>query len=318
MFEYLDDDELRGKLDELKAALTEARKAQDDFAASSVKSKEAATDNSSAVAKEAESVTKYTKAVIDADKHIKEFNSRHEKANKEFEQGHKILDDMVEKSEDYVRQLEFEVSLIGKTEREQAILTAERKLGAGATQELKDRTREYTGELFDNKEAMKAAAAETKRVGEAAKEMEQVWADSRSVLSDFFFEFAADGKDAFDTLVEGFKAMIAKMIAEAAANQIILGIGAVAGGLGFSGAANAASLAGGVVLATSETWRHLHMGYFHRAAAYLPIRACSSHRPVMVGRRWAPASTGQMPGSAWPAGLQVGSLPTRCLAGPAA
>ena len=245
VFEYLDDDELRGKLDELKAALTEARKAQDDFAASSVKSKEAATDNSSAVAKEAESVTKYTKAVIDADKHIKEFNSRHEKANKEFEQGHKILDDMVEKSEDYVRQLEFEVSLIGKTEREQAILTAERKLGAGATQELKDRTREYTGELFDNKEAMKAAAAETKRVGEAAKEMEQVWADSRSVLSDFFFEFAADGKDAFDTLVEGFKAMIAKMIAEAAANQIILGIGAVAGGLGFSGAANAASLAGG-------------------------------------------------------------------------
>ena len=77
-------------------------------------------------------------------------------------------------------------------------------------------------------------------------------------------------------------------------------------------------LPAGVVLATSETWRHLHMGYFHRAAAYLPIRACSSHRPVMVGRRWALASTGQMPGSAWPAGLQVGSLPTRCLAGPAA
>lgn len=252
VFEYLDDDELRGKLDELKAALTEARKAQDDFAASSVKSKEAATDNSSAVAKEAESVTKYTKAVIDADKHIKEFNSRHEKANKEFEQGHKILDDMVEKSEDYVRQLEFEVSLIGKTEREQAILTAERKLGAGATQELKDRTREYTGELFDNKEAMKAAEAETKRLGEAAKEMEQVWSDSRDVLSDFFFEFAADGKNAFDTLVEGFKAMIAKMIAEAAANQIILGIGTVAGGLGFSSVANAAtSAAGGGGLASS-------------------------------------------------------------------
>lgn len=252
VFEYLDDDELRGKLDELKAALTEARKAQDDFAASSVKSKEAATDNSSAVAKEAESVTKYTKAVIDADKHIKEFNSRHEKANKEFEQGHKILDDMVEKSEDYVRQLEFEVSLIGKTEREQAILTAERKLGAGATQELKDRTREYTGELFDNKEAMKAAEAETKRLGEAAKEMEQVWSDSRDVLSDFFFEFAADGKNAFDTLVEGFKAMIAKMIAEAAANQIILGIGTVAGGLGFSSVANAATSAvGGGGLASS-------------------------------------------------------------------
>lgn len=252
VFEYLDDDELRGKLAELKTALAAAREAQDDFAASSVKSKNAADANASAIEDGAKNVKQYTKVVIDADKHIKEFNSRHEKANKEFEQGHKILDDMVEKSEDYVRQLEFEVSLIGKTEREQVILTAERKLGAGATQELKDRTREYTGELFDNKEAMKAAAAETKRVGEAAKEMEQVWADSRSVLSDFFFEFAADGKDAFDTLVEGFKAMIAKMIAEAAANQIILGIGTVAGGLGFSSVANAATSAvGGGGLASS-------------------------------------------------------------------
>lgn len=252
VFEYLDDDELRGKLAELKTALAAAREAQDDFAASSVKSKNAADANASAIEDGAKNVKQYTKVVIDADKHIKELNSRHEKANKEFEQGHKILDDMVEKSEDYVRQLEFEVSLIGKTEREQAILTAERKLGAGATQELKDRTREYTGELFDNKEAMKAAEAETKRLGEAAKEMEQVWSDSRDVLSDFFFEFAADGKNAFDTLVEGFKAMIAKMIAEAAANQIILGIGTVAGGLGFSSVANAATSAvGGGGLASS-------------------------------------------------------------------
>jgi hypothetical protein len=93
---------------------------------------------------------------------------------------------------------------------------------------------ELNATLYDAEKASQVAA-------DAAKEMEQVWASSRDTLSDFFFEFARDGKNAFDTLVDGFKAMIAKMIAEAAANRIILGIGAAAGGLGFSGAASAAT-----------------------------------------------------------------------------
>lgn len=237
--------DLRKKLAGLKVQIQEAYEAKERDAKSSKKQMAAMGEVEKQLEKTGKATINYTKAAIDATKTVQEGRKAHEKSNREFESAHKMLGDMVRKSEEYVEQLEFEVSLIGETEREQAILTAERKLGAGATQELKEKTREYTGELFDNKEAMKAAAEQTKQVAAAAKEMEKAWLDSRDVLSDFFFEFARDGNNAFDTLVDGFKAMIAKMIAEAAANQIILGVSSVASGLGYSGIANATATAGG-------------------------------------------------------------------------
>ncbi len=50
---------------------------------------------------------------------------------------------------------------------------------------------------------------------------------------------ARDGNNAFDTLVKGFKAMIVKMLAEAAANRILLavGIGATSAGAACCGSA---------------------------------------------------------------------------------
>ena len=74
----------------------------------------------------------------------------------------------------------------------------------------------------------------------AAEETSEAWESARSTLSDFFFEMARDGNNAFDTLVKGFKAMIVKMLAEAAANRILLAVG-----IGATSAGAAASVAGG-------------------------------------------------------------------------
>jgi len=56
---------------------------------------------------------------------------------------------------------------------------------------------------------------------------------------------AADGQNAFDVLVNGFKGMIAKMLAEAAANRILLAVGVGASGSAAAGTAGAASSVGG-------------------------------------------------------------------------
>lgn len=73
-----------------------------------------------------------------------------------------------------------------------------------------------------------------------------IWEDVRTTLSGMFFEMAADGQNAFDVLVNGFKGMIAKMLAEAAANTILLAVGVGATGSAAAGTAGAAGGAGGI------------------------------------------------------------------------
>jgi len=81
---------------------------------------------------------------------------------------------------------------------------------------------------------------------EVASTTSGVWEDVRSTLSGMFFEMAADGQNAFDVLVNGFKGMIAKMLAEAAANTILLAVGVGATGSAAAGTAGAAGGAGGI------------------------------------------------------------------------
>jgi len=73
-----------------------------------------------------------------------------------------------------------------------------------------------------------------------------VWGDVRSTLSGMFFEMAANGENAFDTLVKGFKGMIAKMAAEAATNAILLSVGI--GTAGTASAGTAGGVGGGSIL----------------------------------------------------------------------
>ena len=89
------------------------------------------------------------------------------------------------------------------------------------------------------KESAKAVDELAKANEKAAQDIEDAWEERRETLSDFFFEFAKDGMSAFETLYEGFKAMIIKMIADAAANTIILGVTTV-----LSGSASASGAGG--------------------------------------------------------------------------
>lgn len=234
-------EELRVKIASLEGQIETATSFQKDLVVSTnavAESTENASGAMSGAVKVAASYTKTQKELAKISKNIasaqKKTASQHEKNTKSLEDSYEALDDMVRAGEQYIEQQEFEIKLLGMTAREQAIANAERSAGTRITEAHAEAIRKNAAALYDIELASEQAA-------KATEQMEQAWESSRNTLSDFFFEFARDGKNAFDTLVDGFKAMLAKMIAEAAANQIILGIGAAAGGLGFAGAANAAA-----------------------------------------------------------------------------
>lgn len=133
-----------------------------------------------------------------------------------------------------VRALSNEIEMLRLSEREQFIFNETQKAGIAIGAENEARIRGIAGELYDLVEAReadaKAADEQAKANEKAAKETEKAWSNARSTLSDFFFELASDGMSAFDTLENGFKAMIQKMIAEAATNQILLTVGSAIGG----------------------------------------------------------------------------------------
>ena len=68
----------------------------------------------------------------------------------------------------------------------------------------------------------------------------------RDGVGDFFVSMIRDGKASFDTLLDFFKQMLAEMIATAAANKVLIGMGLMSGSAAASaggGAASAASTA---------------------------------------------------------------------------
>jgi hypothetical protein len=182
--------------------------------------------------------------------------SQIDKNAKSFQKAHSELDGMVRKTEDYIKALEFEAEQTTRTAREQAIENDLRSAGTRITAEQTARIREASAAKYDAEQASSDLA---KAEEAAASASEQAWASARGTLSSFFFEMAADGKNAFDTLIDGFKAMLTKMVAEAAANRIFLTLGiggaagsasaGVAGGAGASGvAASGFSSSGGALL----------------------------------------------------------------------
>lgn len=229
-----------------KKALDDARKAQEEYAV-------------------AQSISaKGTKGQADATSQLTEIEVKAQRIKSALTKDQIASIDAYEKGRREVRgmisDLEFEISTIGQEQRAIALATAERELSSAATEEERERILELIGAKYDaiaaneaqaeaDKERAKVAADAAQEIAkaneDAARETERAWMEARGVLSDFFFEFARDGQDAFDTLTDGFSAMLAKMIAEAAANQILIGIGTVAGGAGFPGIANAALQAGG-------------------------------------------------------------------------
>lgn len=217
--------------DKLEESVEAAAEQQSTFA-------EATADSAEATEEDTEAKEQFRKEVEQLIDSLEDLQKRHEKANEAITEGIEAIDDITRETQGYIKELEFELSLIGKSEREQAVMNAARDKGARATAAQREEIERLTGEIYDQNAAMEASK-------EAQQRMVDAIDGARGTLSDFFFEFAMNGENAFDSLVEGFKSMIAKMLAEAAANQILLGFGALANGIGLPGVANAAIQAGG-------------------------------------------------------------------------
>ncbi|RLC95697.1 MAG: hypothetical protein DRI46_14555, partial [Chloroflexi bacterium] len=233
---------------------------------------------------------------------------RHLKAAESFAKSHNELDKLNKSTRDMISSLEHQVDMLDMTAREQEIATALRKADASATKDQKEQIAELTGILYDEAEASKAAKKESEQLAKASKkaaeDSQKAWIEHRDLLSGFFFEMAADGKGAFDTLLDGFKAMIAKMIAEAAANKILLGFGTVASGLGFSGAASASGIGGLGGLGTSVAG--MPASFLTGAEGFFADRGMTGMADLFYKAQGGFADTGALVGG----GIGAGSLIT--------
>jgi hypothetical protein len=102
-------------------------------------------------------------------------------------------------------------------------------------------------------EAQKTASAEATKSAEAmATAYNRAIERVRDGVGDFFVSIIRDGKASFDTLLDFFKQMLAEMIATAAANKVLIGMGLMSGsaaasaGGGAAGAASTASSLAGI------------------------------------------------------------------------
>lgn len=126
------------------------------------------------------------------------------------------------KIEDYIAGLSFEQAQLGRTAREQAQYNAVKEFSGDLSEENKRRIMEEAGALYDKQTALQETARAEE---EAARISEQAWSHLTDSLSDIFTLMVVEGKSAFDTINDGFSAMIKKMVAEAAVNEIIIGFG---------------------------------------------------------------------------------------------
>lgn len=100
-----------------------------------------------------------------------------------------------------IDQLEFELEMIGKTDREKLIETNVRRLAASATGEQAERVRELTGAIYDQKEAQD-------RANDAAKEFNDL---AKSALSSFINDIK-NGVSAADALANALSKVGDKLL----------------------------------------------------------------------------------------------------------
>lgn len=240
--------ELTSQIAKLEAQLDTARSFQEGMAVATEKTTVAVKSNAKAVdlsvvstSKSSKATKEYEKAVNDLAKSMDKLESRHLKANEQITDGIRELDELVESADRYIDDLEFEVSLLDKSAREQAILTAEREHGARATAEQRDRIAELTGTLYDSQAATAAAA-------EAQKPLQDALGETISRIDTAFASAWKGAFDSFDDFADGLKSAFRELIGEllhiAITKPIILSLGA-SFGLGGSPVASAAGGLGG-------------------------------------------------------------------------
>src|SRR5690606_30263706 len=120
-----------------------------------------------------------------------------------------------------IESLEHELSLIGKSAEEQAVLNNLRKLAASATDKQRAKVEELTRTLFQQKEAQKAAT-------QAMQEMRDLGKD---VLGGFIQDLRA-GKSASEALANALQKVADKLLNIALDNLFSGGFGGKGGLLG--------------------------------------------------------------------------------------
>ena len=240
-------EELRANIAKLEAQLKTAHSFNENLTQSTAKlavvqttGAKAAEATAAATGKTVSSSKSLVAAHKTLEKSLADINKRREKASKLMQDGIDELDEIVKSTDAYIESLEFEVSLIGKSAREQAILTVEREHGARATDEQRAKLVALTATLHDAEAATKAAAAAQKPFQDAlqgtVERIDEAFSSAWQGAFDSFSEFS-------DGIKDSFKNLIGELIHLAITRPIVMQIGAA---VGLGGASGAASAAGGM------------------------------------------------------------------------
>lgn len=153
---------------------------------------------------------------------------------------------------DLIRDLEFEIDVIKKSEREQAVLRAERQLGAEATEEQKAQVRDLAGALFDEQEKIKKVKEEQekarKKTEEWKKEVQELGREFASA-----FEDAIIGGKKLSEVLDGLLSYIQQiLIRKTITEPLTEGLGEIFDGLDLGsifGGVSGKKASGGTVYA---------------------------------------------------------------------
>jgi len=236
-------EELRANIAKLEAQLKTAHEFQENLVVSTKKAAVASTGAAKAVTAQATATgaavttgKEYAKVAKDLVKELDKLRDRHTKANDQLTAGIKELDELVASNDRYIEQLEFEVSLLGKTAREQALLTVEHEHAGKATEEQMEKIRALNAQLYDAEAATEAAAAAQKPFQDALQgtieRIDTAFSSAWQGAFDSFSEFS-------DGIKDSFKNLIGELIHIAITRPIVMQIGAAVGLGGASGAASA-------------------------------------------------------------------------------
>lgn len=239
---------LRKKIAQLEKQVETANKIQDIYNESAENTADKQKEAAKEAGETADAVEELAESYKMSAKELKAFNkenerlnkladklvSQHNKANEAISDGVGEIDEMVRSTEEYIEELEFELSLVDKTAREQAILTAVREQGGRATGEMAERIRELTGQLYDAEEA-------TRRATEAQKPFQDALQQTAARIDAAFANAWKGAIDSFDAFASGIKDAFKQLLGELAhiaiTKPILLN---VAGALGLGGASSSA------------------------------------------------------------------------------
>lgn len=150
------------------------------------------------------------------------------------------LEEQARKVEEMLMSLREERAALTMTAKEQAIYNITKKAGIDYTWEQAQALVQETIALFDS-------AAALEEHNEKLRESEKAYAEAerdfdrfqtfynrgvermRDAMGNFFQHILVDGGSVWDSLLDGFKRMLAEMIATAAANRVLVGVGLSAG-----------------------------------------------------------------------------------------